>query len=133
LRARGTQRGGRRRLAYAALSGCHHHDPTQLRHPAVSVECHHPYRVAVEPSLDWPATKVRFDGIGSLVQAVDREKLGFDLAAENPCPRVPGRTRLCPAGRATTAVDRTAGDDLGARGHGTNHAHVAIGESHRLT
>src|SRR5262249_21990072 len=29
LRERGTQGGGRRRLADAALPGCHHHDPTQ--------------------------------------------------------------------------------------------------------
>ncbi len=60
-RQRGTQGGSRGRLADAALPGCHHHDPPHLRHPPVSVECHHPYRVVVEPSLDRPAPTARFD------------------------------------------------------------------------
>src|SRR5438093_781865 len=47
----------------------------------LSAERDHADRIAVEPSLDRPAAKIRFDIVRSLVQAIDGEELGFDPAA----------------------------------------------------
>src|SRR6266699_1853563 len=58
---------------------------------------------------------------------------GFDLAAEDACPRVAGRTCHGSAAKRAIDMDRTAGDDLGARSHGTDYAHVAVWESYGLT
>src|SRR6266545_2046621 len=94
--------------------------------------CHH-QRVAFEPRLHRPAAQRCVDVIGGLVEAVDRQKLGFDFAAEDAGARVAGRTSHGSAPKRAVNMDRAAGDNLGAGRHGPDHGHVAAREDHGLS
>jgi hypothetical protein len=72
------------------------------------------------------AAQVRGHIVGHHVKAVDRKKLGFELAAKNPRAGI-ARTGDRPAPQRSIDMDRTAGDHLRARGHGSDHNHISLG------
>src|SRR6266566_4681633 len=107
--------------------------PISLPSTAVSIEGRHHQRITFEPDLHWPAAQRCIDIIGRLIEAVDRQKLCFDLAAEDPRAGVAGRTRHGSASQCAVNVNRTTSNDFGARSHGADHGHVAVWESYGLT
>src|SRR4051812_44399429 len=87
----------------------------------------------LEPALGGPVAEARVHFLSGAVIAVDRDQLGFVLAAKNSCTRVAHGTRHGPAAQRAIDVDRSAGDDFGARGHRTEHGDVAVWENDGLT
>src|SRR5450631_42760 len=58
-------------------------DPTLCRFNAASIHGRHHQHFAVEPGLNEPAAQGGVEVLGGAVEAVDRQQLRFDLAAED--------------------------------------------------
>src|SRR6476660_1165145 len=86
----------------------------------------------LEPALGGPVAEARVHFFRGPVVAVDRDQLGFVLAAKNPCTSIAHGTRHGPSAQRAVDVDRSTGDDLRARGHRTEHGDVAVGEDDGL-
>src|SRR5580704_2494401 len=86
----------------------------------------------LQRNLNGPAAQACIHVLGGLVVAVDGEQLGFIAAAENPRPRIASRARHGAAPQRPVDMDRSAGDDLGTRGDGAEHRHLAEREDHGL-
>src|ERR1700692_4955437 len=99
---------------------------------AVSVQGFDVQSGPFEPHLTGPAAKLRIHVLGGLVIAVYGEKLGLVAAAENPGPGVAHGARHGAAAQRAVDMDRSAGDDLGARRDRAQHGHLAEREVHRL-
>ena len=94
LRQRGAERRRRRRLADAALAGCHDQNlgHVPLAPPQASVQRRH-HAIASPSSQAWTGVPRSFGGhvVGGLVEAVDRQQLGLELAAEDAGAGIAGR------------------------------------------
>src|SRR6476619_227051 len=86
----------------------------------------------LEPALGSPVAEARVPFFRGPVIAVDRDQLGFVLAAKNPCTPIAHGTRHGPSAQRAVDVDRSTGDDFRARGHRTEHGDVAVGEDDGL-
>src|SRR6266536_2156156 len=100
---------------------------------AVSIKCCHHERVTFEPSLHRPAAQRFINIIGGLIETVDCQKLGFDLAAEDARVGVAARTGHGSTSKGAVNVNRTACDNLGAGRNGPDHSHVATRKNHGLS
>src|ERR1700683_937690 len=58
-------------------------NPTRYRFNAASIHGRHHQDLAVEPSLDEPPPQRGIEILRGAVEAVDRQQLGLDLAAED--------------------------------------------------
>ena len=88
--------------------------------------------VAVEPGLGRPIAQRFVDVFRGLVVAVDRQQLGFDALAVNPRRRVAVDAGHRAASERAVNMDRSSGDDFGARSDRPEHRHIAVGKHHRL-
>src|SRR6187431_1059803 len=89
--------------------------------------------VALQPGLRRTVTQRDVDFFCSLVVAVDGEQFGFDLLAVDPRTAIAVDARHRAAAQRAVDVDRSAGDDLGARPDRAEHGDVALHEDDRLT
>src|SRR3954471_2500703 len=92
----------------------------------LSVQGSHDDGIAVQRDLNRLAAMVWTEVVRGLVKPVDGDELGFEFPAEDPGAAVAGRARDGASAQRAVDVDRAAGDDLGARGNGAQHRHVAI-------
>src|SRR5262249_3177477 len=95
------------------------------------IERRHHDGVVLEPGLDRPAVQAFAHVVGGAVPAVDRQQLGFALAAEDAGARVAGGARNGAAAQRAVDVDRAAGHHLGAGGDRAHHGPIAVGKHHR--
>src|SRR5580704_4993416 len=72
-------------------------------------------RLALEPGLGRSVAETFIDVLGGLVEGIDRQQLGLDAMTEDASPRVAGGARHGAAAQRAVDVDRSTGDDLGAR------------------
>src|SRR5512139_1526969 len=87
----------------------------------------------LEPALGGPVAEARVHFLSGPVIAVDRDQLGLVLAAKNSCTGVAHGARHGAAAQRAVDVDRSPGDDFGARRHRPEHGDVAVGKNDRLT
>src|SRR5215831_3244291 len=86
-----------------------------------------------EPTLRRAAAEACVHFLGRPVIAIDRDQLGLVLAAKNPRTRVAHRPGHRSAAQRAIDVDRSGGDDFGARSHRAEHGDIAVRENDRLT
>src|SRR5882672_10797131 len=108
-------------------------NPTLCRFNAASIHGRHHQDFAVEPSLNETPAQGGVEVLRRAVEAVDRQQLRLDLAAEDARLPVARHAGHGAAPQGAVDVDRAAGDDLGAGADGAEDAHVAIGKEHRLS
>src|SRR5688572_24651993 len=89
-------------------------------------------RLAVEARLHGATAELPVHVLGGLVEPVDGDELGLELAAIDAGPGVAHRAGDGAAAQRAVDMDRAAGDDLGARGDRAHDRHVALGEDDRL-
>src|SRR4051794_20619392 len=89
-------------------------------------------RFALEPHLRPPPDDRGLQVVGGPVEAVDRQELGLEPAAEDARPRVAHGARDGAAAQDAVDVDRAAGDHLGAGADRSDHGQVALREHDRL-
>src|SRR5689334_24422848 len=91
-----------------------------------SVQRGDPQLVTFQPRLDSSTAQPFIHRFSSQVVTIDRQKLGFDPAAEDACSRVP--VRACHGSAAQCAVNmyRSSGDKLGTGADRTEDRHVAV-------
>src|SRR5215218_10279773 len=87
----------------------------------------HPNCVAFKPGLRGPPEHIRRDVVGCFVMAVDGQKLGFELAAEDARLPVARRARDRSPAQGAVDVDRPARHDLCPGADRADDGQVAFG------
>src|SRR5262249_9392913 len=85
-----------------------------------------------QPSLDRLGSQLRVKILGGTIIAIDRQKLGFEISAEDARLAIARGTCHGPAAQSAVNVNGAASDDFGARPNRSEHGHVTIRMKDRL-
>jgi hypothetical protein len=105
--------------------------PSSLDHrlmSGIAVERGEGHPPAVQVSLDGPTSELRVEVLGQTVAPSDGQKLGLEVLAEDAGLLIAKAPRDGSPPENAINVDRTTGNDLRPRPHGSDHRHVAVRE-----